>query len=171
MISTKGRYALRIMVDLALHDGVEPVSVREIAQRQDISGKYMEQIISVLTRAGLLRSVRGALFNDTAATEIYTLSLRVALPIWTGDLAPEEITVGMILRATEGDLAPAECVLDGAQYCDRRGACPSRTVFSKVYSAINGVIDSVTLRELMPENGETPSCSSQEKSAGSEGSL
>ena len=60
MISTKGRYALRIMVDVAQHDGEMPVSVREIAQRQDISGKYMEQIISVLTRSGLLRSIRGA---------------------------------------------------------------------------------------------------------------
>ena len=59
MISTKGRYALRIMADVAQHDGEMPVSVREIAQRQDISGKYMEQIISVLTRSGLLRSVRG----------------------------------------------------------------------------------------------------------------
>ena len=155
MISTKGRYALRIMVDLALHDGAEPVSVREIVQRQDISGKYMEQIISVLTRAGLLRSVRGAQGGYHLAK------------------MPEEITVGMILRATEGDLAPAECVLDGAQHCDRRGACPSRTVFSKVYTAINGVIDSVTLRELMPESGqaEAPGCTSQEKSAGSEGSL
>ena len=133
MISTKGRYALRIMVDLAMHDGDVPVSVREIAQRQDISGKYMEQIISVLTRAGLLRSVRGAQGGYHLAH------------------TPREITVGMILRATEGDLAPAECVLDGAQHCDRRGACPSRTVFTKVYSAINDVIDSVTLLELMPE--------------------
>ena len=133
MISTKGRYALRIMVDLAMHDGEIPVSVREIAQRQDISGKYMEQIISVLTRAGLLRSVRGAQGGYHLAHN------------------PKEITVGMILRATEGDLAPAECVLDGAQHCDRRGACPSRTVFTKVYSAINEVIDSVTLLELMPE--------------------
>ena len=146
MISTKGRYALRIMVDLALHDGIEPVSVREIAQRQDISGKYMEQIISVLTRAGLLRSVRGAQGGYHLAK------------------TPEDITVGMILRATEGDLAPAECVLNEALHCDRRSECPSRTVFSKVYTAINGVIDSVTLRELMPEgvNGETPACSSQE---------
>ncbi|MBQ7886196.1 MAG: Rrf2 family transcriptional regulator [Clostridia bacterium] len=133
MISTKGRYALRIMVDLAQHDGAEPVSVREIAQRQDISGKYMEQIISVLTRAGLLRSVRGAQGGYHLAHE------------------PKEITVGMILRATEGDLAPAECVIDGAQHCDRRGACPSRTVFAKVYSAINEVIDGVTLLELIPE--------------------
>ena len=137
MISTKGRYALRIMVDLAQHDGEEPVSVRAIAQRQDISGKYMEQIISVLTRAGLLRSVRGAQGG-------YHLAY-----------APGEITVGMILRATEGDLAPAECVLDGAQHCDRRGACPSRAVFSKVYSAINEVIDGVTLLELMPENSDS----------------
>ncbi|MBQ2989965.1 MAG: Rrf2 family transcriptional regulator [Clostridia bacterium] len=133
MISTKGRYALRIMVDLAVHDGEEPVSVREIAQRQDISGKYMEQIISVLTRAGLLRSVRGAQGGYHLAH------------------TPEEITVGMILRATEGDLAPAECVVEGALHCDRSGKCPSRTVFAKVYQAINSVIDGVTLRELMPE--------------------
>jgi len=142
MISTKGRYALRIMVDLAVHDGEEPVSVREIAQRQDISGKYMEQIISVLTRAGLLRSVRGAQGGYHLAH------------------SPEAITVGMILRATEGDLAPAECVVDGAQHCNRSGACPSRAVFSKVYNAINGVIDGVTLRELMPEGGES-SCAMQ----------
>ena len=134
MISTKGRYALRIMIDLAQHDSDIPVSVREIADRQEISGKYMEQIIGVLVRVGLLRSVRGAQGG-------YHLS-RPA----------KEITVGMILRATEGDLAPAECVLDGAQHCDRRGACPSRTVFSKVYSAINEVIDGVTLLELMPES-------------------
>ena len=146
MISTKGRYALRIMVDLAMHDGEVPVSVREIALRQDISGKYMEQIISVLTRAGLLRSVRGAQGGYHLAH------------------TPQEITVGMILRATEGDLAPAECVLDGAQHCDRRGACPSRTVFTKVYSAINNVIDSVTLLELMPEdeNGAKAGCTTEQ---------
>ena len=135
MISTKGRYALRIMVDLAMHDGDEPVSVRAIAQRQDISGKYMEQIISVLTRAGLLRSVRGAQGG-------YHLAM-----------TPQEMTVGMILRATEGDLAPAECVAHGAQHCNRSGACPSRAVFEKVYSAINDVIDGVMLCELMPEAG------------------
>ena len=140
MISTKGRYALRIMVDLALHDGEEPVSVRETAQRQDISGKYMEQIISVLTRAGLLRSVRGAQGGYHLAH------------------SPQEITVGMILRATEGDLAPAECVVQGAESCGRSGGCPSRTVFTKVYNAINGVIDSMTLLELMPEGGMEAMC-------------
>ena len=142
MISTKGRYALRIMVDLAQHDGEMPVSVREIAQRQDISGKYMEQIISVLTRAGLLRSVRGAQGGYHLAR------------------APQEITAGMILRATEGDLAPAECVSNGGQACERSGVCPSLRVFTKVYSAINEVIDGISLSDLLPEEpqsaGERP---------------
>lgn len=133
MISTKGRYALRIMVDLAQHEGQVPVSVREIAERQDISGKYMEQIISVLTRAGLLRSVRGAQGGYHLAK------------------TPEDITVGMILRATEGDLAPAECVAHGAPCCERGGCCPSKTVFEKVYVAINDVIDGICLRELMSQ--------------------
>lgn len=132
MISTKGRYALRIMIDLAQHDSDIPVSVREIADRQDISGKYMEQIIGVLTRAGLLRSVRGAQGG-------YHLT-RPA----------KEITVGMILRATEGDLAPAECVKNDVP-CGRTNECSTRLVFEKVYSAINNVIDNVTLDELIPQ--------------------
>ena len=138
MISTKGRYALRIMVDVAQHDGEMPVSVREIAQRQDISGKYMEQIISVLTRSGLLRSIRGAQGGYHLAT------------------SPEQITVGMILRATEGDLAPAECVSVDGHACTRSGVCPSHAVFSKVYSAINSVIDGVTLCDLIPEGESVP---------------
>ena len=132
MISTKGRYALRIMIDLAQHDSDIPVSVREIADRQDISGKYMEQIIGVLTRAGLLRSVRGAQGGYHLAH------------------APREITVGMILRATEGDLAPAECVKSDVP-CGRTNECSTRLVFEKVYSAINNVIDNVTLDELIPQ--------------------
>ena len=132
MISTKGRYALRIMIDLAQHDSDVPVSVREIALRQDISGKYMEQIIGVLTKCGLLRSVRGAQGG-------YHLS-RPA----------REITIGMILRATEGDLAPAECVRSDVP-CGRTSECSTRLVFEKVYSAINDVIDNVTLDELIPD--------------------
>ena len=138
MISTKGRYALRIMIDLAQHDSDIPVSVREIADRQDISGKYMEQIIGVLTRAGLLRSVRGAQGG-------YHLT-RPA----------KEITVGMILRATEGDLAPAECVKNDVP-CGRTNECSTRLVFEKVYSAINDVIDNVTLDELIPQCAKTVS--------------
>ncbi|MBQ7826568.1 MAG: Rrf2 family transcriptional regulator [Clostridia bacterium] len=138
MISTKGRYALRIMIDLAQHDSDIPVSVREIADRQDISGKYMEQIIGVLTRAGLLRSVRGAQGG-------YHLTKPA-----------REITVGMILRATEGDLAPAECVKSEVP-CGRTNECSTRLVFEKVYSAINNVIDNVTLDELIPQCARTVS--------------
>ena len=135
MISTRGRYALRIMADVARFDGETPVSVREIADRQDISGKYMEQIISVLSRAGLLKSVRGAQGG-----------YHLAMPC-------EQITVGMILRATEGDLAPAECVSHGAQHCGRSDDCPSHAVFAKVYTAINQVIDGIALCDLLrPES-------------------
>lgn len=135
MISTRGRYALRIMADVARHDGDTPVSVREIADRQEISGKYMEQIISVLSRAGLLKSVRGAQGG-----------YHLAMP-------DEQITVGMILRATEGDLAPAECVAHGAKHCGRSEDCPSHAVFSRVYSAINQVIDSIRLCDLIGSDG------------------
>jgi Rrf2 family cysteine metabolism transcriptional repressor len=105
----------------------------------------MEQIISVLTRSGLLRSIRGAQGGYHLAK------------------SPEQITVGMILRATEGDLAPAECVSVDGRACTRSGVCPSHAVFSKVYSAINSVIDGVTLCDLIPEGesvsaGHTGAC-------------
>ena len=132
MISTKGRYALRIMVDLAQHDGQTPVSVREIARRQDISGKYMEQIISVLTRAGLLRSVRGAQGG-------YLLSR-----------APAEITVGEVLRTLEGDLAVVDCLL-GEDTCDRACACPTRVVWQKLRDGVNKIVDGITLQDMLDD--------------------
>ena len=98
----------------------------------------MEQIISVLTRSGLLRSIRGAQGGYHLAK------------------SPEQITVGMILRATEGDLAPAECVSMDGHACTRSGVCPSHAVFAKVYSAINNVIDGVTLCDLIPEGENMP---------------
>lgn len=94
-ISTKGRYALRVMIDIAIHSNGRCVSIKEIAGRQEISEKYLEQIFTVLSRSGLLRSTRGAQGG-------YTL---------TRD--PEDYTVGMILRALEGDLAPVDCVAQG----------------------------------------------------------
>ncbi|MBQ8130388.1 MAG: Rrf2 family transcriptional regulator [Clostridia bacterium] len=134
MISSRGRYALRIMADMAEHDGGEPVSIREIAERQDISAKYMEQIVSALVRAGLVRSVRGAQGG-------YHLAMR-----------PAEITAGMILRATEGDLAPSQCLSPGGAACEYAGTCPSRNVFRRLYGAINGVIDGITLEEMIRES-------------------
>ena len=133
MISSRGRYALRIMADMAEHDGGEPVSIREIADRQDISAKYMEQIVSALVHAGLVNSVRGAQGG-------YHLAMK-----------PCDITAGMILRATEGDLAPSQCLAPGNEGCAFAGSCPSRNVFSKLYGAINGVIDGITLAEMIRE--------------------
>ena len=132
MISTKGRYALRIMVDLALHDGEEPVSVRAIAQRQAISGKYMEQIISVLTRAGLLRSVRGAQGGYRLAKE------------------PQEITVGDIIDATEGPLSISDCLNDEG-CCQRSGQCRTRRVWEYLSTSINDVLQSITLRDMLEQ--------------------
>ena len=140
MISTRGRYALRVMVDLAEHEGAGPVPVREIAERQQISDKYLEQIIGALSRAHLVKSLRGA-----------SGGYRLGVPA-TG------ITVGMILRATEGDLAPIACMQEGATPCARSASCVSQKLFRRVYDAINSVIDQVSLTELVEEDrkGEEP---------------
>ena len=104
-ISTKGRYALRLMLDLAVHggDGL-PVSLKDVSRRQQLSDKYLEQIVTPLSKAGLVRSMRGAGGG-------YLLTRR-----------PEEYTVGEILRPLEGDLAPVECATD-ADFCERCGEC------------------------------------------------
>ena len=100
-ISTKGRYALRLMLDLALHDSDAPVRIKDIAARQDISDKYLEQIISSLNKAGYVKSIRGPQGGYKLARD------------------PESYTVGMILRLTEGSLAPVACLDDEVNTCDR----------------------------------------------------
>lgn len=130
-ISTKGRYALRLMLDLAMSEGNTPVSIKDIAGRQQISEKYMEQIISVLNRAGYVRSVRGA--NGG-----YLLTKEAA-----------EYTVGMILRLTEGDLAPVGCVGPDSDFCDRKDACITVRIWEKINDAIESVVDHITLQDLV----------------------
>ena len=104
-ISTKGRYALRLMLDLALHGGDgRPVSLKDVSRRQQLSDKYLEQIVTPLSKAGLVRSMRGAGGG-------YLLTR-----------GPADYTVGEILRPLEGDLAPVECATD-AQFCERSGQC------------------------------------------------
>lgn len=129
-ISTKGRYALRLLLDLAVYDTGEPVSLKDIARRQDISEKYLEQIISVLNKAGYVRSVRGA--NGG-----YILRKK-----------PEEVTVGMILRLTEGSLAPVACVTDEGE-CEREQDCVTIYVWRRLNQAINEVVDGITLADLV----------------------
>lgn len=128
-ISTKGRYALRLMLDLAINDNGESVSLKEIAKRQEISDKYLEQIISVLNRAKFVQSVRGAQGG-------YHLTRK-----------PEEYTVGMILRLTEGSLAPVACVED--EDCPRMDDCVTILVWRKLNDAINDVVDHITLADLV----------------------
>lgn len=129
-ISTKGRYALRLMLDLALTGTAAPVSLRDVALRQDISDKYLEQIVTPLARAGLVRSVRGAGGG-------YLLTR-----------APEEYTVGEILRTLEGSLTPVSCVETGA-CCGRAEQCVTREVWEQIAAAVSGVVDHITLAGLV----------------------
>ena len=130
-ISTKGRYALRLMLDLAVYNTGEPISLKDIARRENISDKYLEQIISVLNKAGYVKSVRGAQGG-------YMLRKN-----------PEEYTVGMILRLTEGSLAPVSCLDDGESTCDHVNDCVSVIVYRKINDAINEVVDGITLADLV----------------------
>ena len=130
-ISTRGRYALRMMLDMVLSDSDKPVRVKEIAERQEISEKYMEQIMSVLNKAGFVRSVRGPQGG-------YFLTKK-----------PEEYTVGMILRLTEGSLSPVDCLEEGAPVCNRMDSCTTILLWRKLDDAIRGVVDHVTLQDLV----------------------
>lgn len=135
-ISTKGRYALRLMLDLALHENQDPVRLKDIASRQDISLKYLEQIISVLQKAGYVRSIRGPQGGYHLMKE------------------PKEYTVGMILRLIEGDLAPVACLEDEVNPCSRQGECVTLRLWKELDAAVKGVIDKYTLEDLVEWSGE-----------------
>jgi Rrf2 family protein len=130
-ISTKGRYALRLMLDLALNNTGEYITIKSIAARQAISEKYLEQIISLLNRAGYVRSIRGAQGGYRLAKD------------------PGEYTVGMILRLTEGSLAPVDCLEEDSADCSRSNGCVTRGVWEELYGAIRSVVDRITLQDLV----------------------
>ncbi len=129
-ISTKGRYAVKVMFDLALNNTGECIKVKDIAARQNISEKYLEQIIAILNKAGYVNSVRGAQGGYRIAR------------------APEEYTIGMILRLTEGSMAPVACLEEGAE-CEQCDTCETLEVWRDLYDAINQVIDHVTIADLV----------------------
>lgn len=136
-ISTKGRYALRLMLDLATYNTGEPVSLKDVARRQEISEKYLEQIIAVLNKAGFVRSIRGAQGGYLLKRD------------------PKDYTVGMILRLTEGDLAPVDCVSeenDGV--CERKDGCVTIRIWKQINDAVNGVIDNITLADMLQWQNE-----------------
>ena len=134
-ISTKGRYAVRLMVDLAMNNNGEYISLKDVAKRQEISIKYLEQIIRLLVPVGFVKSTRGA--NGG-----YKLSK-----------SPEEYTVGAILRLTEGSLAPVSCLDFEVNDCPRASQCPTLFIWEKLYSAINDVVDNITLADIIDRSG------------------
>lgn len=130
-ISTKGRYALRLMVDLAMAESAGFVSLKDIAERQKISAKYMEQIIALLKNANLVRSVRGPRGG-------YRLSKDA-----------QDYTVGEILRLTEGSLAPVACIDNDPVECERCDGCATVELWRKLDVAISQVVDNMTLADLV----------------------
>lgn len=136
-ISTKGRYALRMMIEFGLNPG-KCTKINQVAARQGISDKYLEQIVTILHRAGFVRSVRGAQGGYMLTRE------------------PEEYTVGMILRQTEGSLSPVSCLDDDVNLCERAPQCATLAVWQQLKDAIDQVVDGVTLADLIEEQKRKP---------------
>ncbi|OUP51228.1 RrF2 family transcriptional regulator [Lachnoclostridium sp. An181] len=133
-LSTKGRYGLRALVDLAQYSEKAPVSINSIAARQDISERYLEQLMAKLKKAGLIKSIRGAAGG-------YVLSK-----------SPSEISVGDVLRALEGDLEPAECSAYHEEGCKAADICVTKYVWKKINESINDTVDGIGLDELVAES-------------------
>ena len=129
IVSTKGRYALRVMIDLAVNDKGDYVSLKDISNRQEVSLKYLEQIMAMLNKAGYVKSTRG---NNGG----YRLAK-----------SPEEYKVGDILRKTEGDLAPIACV--NGEECGKRENCKTFKFWQGLDNVINEYVDSKTLADLI----------------------
>lgn len=135
-LSTRGRYGLKAMFQLALHYGEGPIPLNQIAEKQGLSENYLEQLFSTLRKEGFLNSVRGAQGG-------YMLSM-----------SPDKITVGDILRSLEGSMAPAECVLDEFSECSRDESCVTRLVWIKIKDSIDEVIDSITLQDMVDDENK-----------------
>jgi len=130
-LSTKGHYGLKAMFDLAQHYGEGPIPLKSVAERQELSEHYLEQLISGLRKAGLVKSVRGAQGGYTLAKE------------------PSEIKVGDVIRVLEGPIAPVDCVNDDdAECCHKADYCVTRNVWEKVKDSITEVLDSITLEDM-----------------------
>ena len=131
LVSTKGRYALRVMVDLAEHQAQGRTPLKEIADRQGISEKYLENILSTLVRNGMLSGVRGKGGG-------YKLTK-----------SPDQYTAGEVLRLTEGSLAPVACLAGEQKGCERAAECPTIGMWSELDTLITTYLDSVTIEDLM----------------------
>lgn len=132
-VSTKGRYALRVMVDLAEHASGDFIPLRAIAERQNISQKYLEAIMTSLSKAGLVEGAHGKGGG-------YRLCR-----------APEEYTVREILENTEGDLAPVACLKAGSAPCEAAERCRTVNMWRELYKTLNNFFDSYTVADLLPD--------------------
>lgn len=131
MISTRGRYALRVMIDLAERKGDGYIPMKDVAERQQVSLKYLERILPVLTKNALVEGVQGKGGGYRLCRE------------------PSDYTVGEILRLTEGDLAPVACLECGAAPCDRAADCRTLSMWTEFHNMTNAYFDSKTLVDLM----------------------
>ncbi|MDI6799955.1 MAG: Rrf2 family transcriptional regulator [Actinomycetota bacterium] len=129
-LSTKGRYGVRAMIELALNYGCKPLLLREIANRQDISEGYLEHILPLIKKAGLVGAVRGANGGYFLAK------------------SPNDISLGDIIRASEGNLAIVDCVLN-AKICERNEGCVARDMWKEINDKINDILDSFSLQEIV----------------------
>ncbi len=132
MVSTKGRYALRVMIDIAQHKDEGYISLKDVAERQEISMKYLELIAAVLNRAGYLKSKRGKAGG-------YMLSRQ-----------PEDFNIGQILKLTEGSLAPVTCMENsGCVGCRRAAKCLTLPMWIKLDNMIDSYLEGISLKDLM----------------------
>jgi Rrf2 family protein len=134
MISTKGRYALRIMLDLSRHLDDGYISLTKISERQEISVKYLEAIVAMLNKAGMVESLRGKEGG-------YKLTKK-----------PEEYTVGSIIKLTEGSIAPVSCLESATNSCGRADHCLTLPLWIKLEGIIDEYLESVTLMDLLAKN-------------------
>lgn len=136
MISTKGRYALRVVIDIAENENGSPVRLSDVAARQEISLKYLELIIPSLTKAGIVLSAHGKGGG-------YRLSV-----------TPDKLKVGDVIRAAEGELAPVACLKEDAAPCDRAAKCKTLGVWQEYYRLTNAYFDSITVADVIRGNIE-----------------
>lgn len=134
-ITTKGRYGLRALIDLAQYSEIEPVSISNIAARQGISERYLEQLMTLLKKAGLIKSIRGAGGGYVLAKDM------------------EAISVGDVLRALEGSLEPVECAAFSEEdSCQAAGGCVTKYVWQKINESINQTVNEISIKQLVEES-------------------
>lgn len=135
-ISTRGRYAIRVMLDLAEHNKGEYIPLMDIAKRQEISEKYLESIVATLSKQGYVMSLRGKGGGYRLAK------------------APEEYTIGGILKLAEGSLAPIACLEDSPNKCPRVGICKTLKMWEGFYKLIDDYFEGITLQDLLTQTGD-----------------